>query len=230
MTAPLAWLYAVPYEQFMSAADSVSLNLWTLAIVSVWRVLLVARAITALYGAKWWSSFFVVMCFVDTLALIILFLATLPVFNVMGGIRLSEAESLIQSTAFLVGTLGFLTWLVWFIGLCVVGAKGKKHLEPADPATGHENYVSRPLWILAGASLLVWVFVLPLTQPKQRLRSQVEHLLTNGKIEKSLALLSSHEPSDFSTHWEPPPHVGYHNPRPPLIDVLEVLSTMETAP
>jgi hypothetical protein len=38
MTAPLAWLYAIPVERFLSAADSARANLWLLGIVSVWRV------------------------------------------------------------------------------------------------------------------------------------------------------------------------------------------------
>jgi hypothetical protein len=34
MTAPMAWLYAIPYERFMTPVDAVAANLWTLAFVS----------------------------------------------------------------------------------------------------------------------------------------------------------------------------------------------------
>ncbi len=44
MTAPLAWLYAIPYERFLSELGSVEANLWTLTVVGVWRVALDAAA------------------------------------------------------------------------------------------------------------------------------------------------------------------------------------------
>ena len=34
MTAPMAWLYAIPYERFMSPVDAIGVNLWTLALVA----------------------------------------------------------------------------------------------------------------------------------------------------------------------------------------------------
>src|ERR1041384_4053012 len=40
MAAPFAFLYAVPYERFLSAPDSVRANIWTLGIVAFWRLLI----------------------------------------------------------------------------------------------------------------------------------------------------------------------------------------------
>lgn len=40
MTSPLAWLYAVPVEQFMVPQSATLTNGWFLAIVALWRVLL----------------------------------------------------------------------------------------------------------------------------------------------------------------------------------------------
>ena len=39
MTAPMAWLYGIPYEAFLSPAHAIRANLWTLAVVSLcaWR-------------------------------------------------------------------------------------------------------------------------------------------------------------------------------------------------
>ena len=59
MTAPLAWLYAIPVERFMSPGDATAANLWFLAAVSVWRVLLITRALSRVARAQnslWCSS------------------------------------------------------------------------------------------------------------------------------------------------------------------------------
>ncbi|MFI5402219.1 MAG: hypothetical protein ACHQ1G_04720, partial [Planctomycetota bacterium] len=50
MTAPMAWLYAVPYERFLSPADAMAANLLTLGLVSVWRVALMVRVLVVLMG------------------------------------------------------------------------------------------------------------------------------------------------------------------------------------
>src|SRR5678815_281742 len=51
LTAPMAWLYAIPYERFLSPVQAVEANLWTLAFVSLWRVLLMSRVLAVLYRA-----------------------------------------------------------------------------------------------------------------------------------------------------------------------------------
>ncbi|MBY0229928.1 MAG: hypothetical protein K2W96_11660, partial [Gemmataceae bacterium] len=43
MTAPLAWLYAILYERFLSYEDAMDANVRTLGVVALWRVLLLAR-------------------------------------------------------------------------------------------------------------------------------------------------------------------------------------------
>ena len=99
MTAPLAWLYALPVETYLDAADSVRANLSLLALVSLWRVLLISRCASVLFGSSFLSAIFLVMLFADTLALVILFLTPLPVFNIMGGIPLTESERVIRGVA-----------------------------------------------------------------------------------------------------------------------------------
>ncbi len=48
MTAPLAWLYAIPYERFLPDPQAVKANLWTLALVAAWRVVLMIRVVSVL--------------------------------------------------------------------------------------------------------------------------------------------------------------------------------------
>ena len=118
MTAPLAWLYAIPVERFLSASGATSANLWLLAIVSIWRVLLITRVVMVLFGASL-AAIWTVMLFADTVVLAILMLTPIPVINVMGGVPLSQSEHMIQSTAITVGLFGGLSWFVWLFGFIV---------------------------------------------------------------------------------------------------------------
>ena len=228
MTAPLAWLYAVPVERFLFAAESTEANLWLLAIVSVWRVVLMTRVIAVVYVAKTWQAFFIVMLFADTVALSLIVLTPIPILQLMGGIRLTESESLIQSTAFLIGIAGVVSWLVWFVG--TVFAATRKHAVSRLADWSHESRVSRSAWALAVVSLLVWIPILPITQPEQQLRHAVERDLRNGRIETALRTMSMWKPENFPPHWDPPPRIGYGEQNPPILKVAETVQTTETTP
>src|SRR5262245_45792999 len=101
MTAPLAWLYAIPYERFLDPLDAVRMNLLTLGVVSLWRVALMIRVTRILFDYKSEEAFFLVLLFADAVALALLWFSPVPVIEIMGGIR-SEREQIIQSSAGLV--------------------------------------------------------------------------------------------------------------------------------
>ncbi len=96
MTAPLAWSYAVPYERFLSAVDAVLANLWTLGLVSVWRVALMSRALVVLLNYRPWAAVSVVLLFGDTVALFLLQFVPIPLINIMGGLHLTDSDRLLQ--------------------------------------------------------------------------------------------------------------------------------------
>lgn len=205
MTAPLAWLYAIPYERFMSATDAVRANLWTLAVVSVWRVLLITRAVNVLMGYRWWQALCLVMALADTEALLALYFLPLPIMNIMGGIRSPEREQILISAAFglLQGTC--CTLLVWYIGASAAIERCKPDWVFTQQAEAQPRAKARWLWGLALCAIVIWIFILPFTQPEQMLRREVESYLRNGRIAEALAELLGHRQSDFPPHWDPPP-------------------------
>src|SRR5262249_5189313 len=89
MTAPLAWLYAIPYERFMSSLDAMRASLVTLAVVAAWRVVLMIRVLVVLSGAGIFAASFIVLLFGDAVALLVSVAAPLPIplIEVMGGVR-----------------------------------------------------------------------------------------------------------------------------------------------
>lgn len=227
MTAPLAWLYAIPYERFLSAPDSISANLWTLRLVSLYRVILMSRVVSVITGVNLVASFFQVMAFADVVALVTVAFVPLPIIAVMGGIRLSESEQVINSATFAVWFLGILTLPIWILGTLISWAETKSQWQ-APPATGGST--SRNVWALAVGVNLIWAPVLPVTQGEQQRRWQAEHTLKSGRIAEALDFMSGHSPSDFPPHWDPPPHRVAVEHAPHILSVMEELTRREVAP
>jgi hypothetical protein len=95
MTAPLAWIYVIPFEQFLSPLAALQLNLVLLGIGSVWRVVLISRVIAVLTGRTWWIAFVRVL-FVSCVVLVAASSALdVPLFLIMGGIRMTPSEELL---------------------------------------------------------------------------------------------------------------------------------------
>ncbi|MCC7084625.1 MAG: hypothetical protein IT427_06425 [Pirellulales bacterium] len=240
MTAPLAWLYAIPVERFLTPADAVAGNLILLGIVSSWRVILMVRIVQVMFRFHALVAIFLVMLFVDGVAMVVLWFTPLPIFNIMGGIPMTEGETLIRSTATMVAVLGVLSFPVWLIGLGIFSALTRNGLQKAEAippqlkagGTAEEasSRVSQSLWALAIASVIVWFAILPFTQPQQRCRYDVEKLMHAGQIKQAIELMCAHKPGDFPPHWNPPPRVAYSNSTPPLFDVLNALATIDARP
>ena len=229
MTAPLAWLYAVPYERFLSPGGATSANLWTLALVAAWRVALMVRVVSVLTGRGVGPSVFLVMAFADAAALTAVYLMPKPVIGFMGGVRLTEAERAVGGTTVLVMFLGILSAPLWLIGGLIAFCTGRPTWQVPASSTGSERS-GRGVWALAVASLAVWIPILPFTQAEQRLRTRVEADLRGGRVAEGLAVMSAHDPADFPPQWEPPPRVGYGETSPDVLEVMDVLSAEGCAP
>jgi radical SAM superfamily enzyme YgiQ (UPF0313 family) len=230
MTAPLAWLYAVPFERFLSAGGAMQLNLVMLGIVSLWRVVLMTRIVAVVFRCRIFSALMVVMLFADAVAMIVLHFTPLPILNIMGGIRLSESEAILQSTACWVQLWGMLTLPVWGIGtLFVLGAgalaEGANWYWETASHQADSARARKGLWSIAGASLVVGLVLLPSAQHEQRNRWRVEQALLNGRISEALETMSALTPNDFPPHWDPPPRIAYGETKPDMNIVMHVLAT-----
>lgn len=235
MTAPLAWLYAIPYEEFLSAPESVNANLRTLFVVAAWRVLLITRIVTILYGTSWKSAFCVVMFFADSLAMAVLYFTDLPIFNIMGGVHITQSERVILNTAFIVGFWGWLSLPLWTIGTIVIGRIKPKSVEGPLPwhlkmRSFSKNGIHISLILPGLVSLLIWIPLLYQTQPKQINRYHAEKLLYSGKIDEGVSYMTSRDQSDFPIYWVPPPRVGYGEREPRIEKVfIKLLGEDETS-
>ncbi len=228
MTAPIAWLYAIPFERFLSAGDAAAANLWLLALVSFWRVLLITRVLSVLYssGSHAVSSasfFFLVMLFADTVAIGLVSTIDMRVFVVMGGVRMTDAERVLVGAKMLVLFFGVLSWPVWALGSLLVVQSHKTTWGWTGGDVPCVAPIGRSVWSLVAASLVVWCFVLPWTQPSQQLRGGVERAMRAGRFREALDVLSAHQLADFPLHWDPPPRIGFNHERRRILKVIAAL-------
>ena len=217
MMAPMAWLYAIPFERFMDPGWATRSNLTLLGIVSVWRVTLMIRCITVLYGASIVAATMPVMVFCLAMGYAALILIPSPVFLIMGGIRLTESEDLILGMKMSLTAAGVLTSPIWGIGyltLCAVRSPWKWQLHEE----GNRNFgVSRAAWLIGLASVFIWVPFLLWTQSEQKLRWSAERMLLSGSIEELCKLTRENPERHFPPHWDPPPRLSYGESLPALI-------------
>ncbi len=110
--APPAILYAIPVERFMSLADAQAANVWFLAIVATWRVVLYIVFLVRYAGLRWLS---LTVAAVLPLTIIVAGLTALnlerAVFNLMAGINPGAGTPADAAYAILFG-LTYLSYLI----------------------------------------------------------------------------------------------------------------------
>jgi hypothetical protein len=112
MTAPLAWLYALPVERWTSVENAIDLNIAFLAIVAIWRVSLYARYLRVGWRFDWLAT--IVCTFLPLVAIVTsltLFNLEHAVFSIMGGLqREGASERVIDETYKVVVEITFFAW------------------------------------------------------------------------------------------------------------------------
>ena len=229
MTAPMACLYALPFERLMSPGLATRANLTLLAIVSIWRVTLMIRSVSVLFGASLVAASMPVMVFCLAIGYAALQLIPSPVFMIMGGIRLTESEEIILGTRMWLiagGVLSAPIWLIGYVSCCSIKSPWKWELNEFE----HRNQpVSMTAWLLALMSLLFLTPFLPRTQHEQWLRWRAEKLILAGSFDELSSFTQEHPAIELPPHWDPPPRIGYGETKPELISTLLAIRTSHPA-
>jgi hypothetical protein len=220
MTAPLGWPYAIPYERFLSPLEAVKANLWTLALVSIWRVALMTRVVSVVFGLRVRAALPLVMLVADAAALAALYLVPLPVIHVMGGI--SPEQDALAWAAMLVTVLCWLTlpfWIGFASAEVYIG-----HNKPAwqVAATSERAGLGTGALTFAGLTVVAWAVVLPFTQREQIVAHRIERAYRTSGPLAALTMMSEHNRIEFPPNWQPPPRKF---PGEPSID--ELLNMLE---
>lgn len=223
MTAPLAWLYGIPVERLGSEETAVQLNILFLAVVAFWRVILIIRVIAVLYGANLEDVTPVVLLFADSVMLTMLAYFPIPVLSFMGGIKSNPAESMIAMTTIFARLAGYFSFVIWLLGTMIAFVLSAPW-HPTNVTPTRPTEIARSVWSLAVLAIVGWCSLLPMTQPEQQLRRQVEQLFRSGDLKAAVALMSGHRQRDFPPFWDPPPRIAYPNQKVgfSVADVLDL--------
>lgn len=201
MTAPVAWLYAIPVERWFDSLVATKMNLVLLAVVSLWRVLLMARAMQVVTAAPYLISLVWVMFAASIEALVVFFFGggfARAIMASMGGMRNSPEESLLygaMNTAF----VGAMWTAVITLVLGLVWRPRGLLIPLREPATSSFQ------WGSLATAAVVWIAVAIVPQRELANTVAAEKLLVTGQTRLALDYLSARELDQFSPGRPLPP-------------------------
>lgn len=212
MTAPCAWIYAIPVESFTSILTATKWNISFLAIVSLWRVFLMARCIQILSGENFYSSLVRIALPASAVMCIASLLKGMDLVGIMGGVKLSPEETILSTAA------NFTTITCFW--LCIFSVIFTVSLIQYRSKIGHLPFPWRQA-PLNKKILLYYVLLIPLalatsfpTQQKAQRNYTLKQLLQNHSptgADASIKYASQFERADFlASHHFPPGPKQHH--------------------
>jgi hypothetical protein len=200
LTAPIAWLYALPVERFLDSVSATQANVALLGVVSLWRVLLMARVLQVRCGAP----FFAALVWVLLAAGVEVFAVGIfsPAFSKsimagMGGMRNSPEEDILLAALKTTMGAAFYGTPVALVLAFVVRPKGLRSFPVQQPA-------SVPVVLLV-ALAVVWGAVAVVPQMEVVRTAKARRLVDAGKFREAMDYLASHQPRDFAPAVPLPP-------------------------
>jgi hypothetical protein len=213
MTAPIAWIYAIPVERWYEPVEAARWNVRLLLIVALWRVLLMGRVVSVIWEVPFLRGLSRVLLPAALETLLIGFFASLgrAVMAGMGGLRNSPAEDVLLQA---LGTTMAAAFFIAIIGGAVEFSlrRFKMRTIPWQPETGFPRWRAPWLLLLAIASVGWWMSIKP--QQEQFLTHQAKTLAQRKDWAGLVAFLSKHRQEEFAPSIPLPPtayeywHVG----------------------
>ena len=211
MTAPCAWLYGIPVEGMTDLMTATKWNIAFLAIVALWRVALIVRAVSVLTGIHWLRVLPLVLAPAALEALVGSFFKKLSLINVMGGIRLPPSTLLLQKAAEIT-----MTGSLVLLAICVIGSfMARPARKPLDRP---KTTVLRSTPAIAAMSLLAWAGVAIPMHPQVANLGHLTSLIRQNDLPAAVAFASGKTREDFPRNQLLPPEPPWF--RFKLLDLL----------
>lgn len=229
MTAPVAWLYAIPVERFFDPYRAAQANITLLGIVSLWRVLLMSRIMSVLFQIHYLRALAWVLLAAAIEVYVVTFLNVFfggsfsrHVFAAMAGMRNSPEEALLGSV------LGFvLNWSWAVLVVCLFGLASRRFRGTIHPLP--KLLPAEVPWLQLAVVAGIWAVIAIGPQIEQQHFITHAALIHNAAYSEALAYLGKHQKGDFppSRRLEPNPYeFQVWDDLPPTIALL----TPDTAP
>lgn len=204
MTAPIAWLYAIPVERWNDPVPAAQWNIGLLTVVALWRVFLMSRVISVIGEMTFLRAFGKVLLPAALETIAIAFVAGFgrQVMAGMGGLRNSPAEDVMIKALSTASGLALIAAVAGFL-LQFVCRKQSVRTEPWRPKSDIRPWQA-PYVLLAVVGVLCWgISIKP--QQQQRLNSEAAQLARSGRWGRLVAFLSEHRKEEFAPSIVLPP-------------------------
>jgi hypothetical protein len=159
MTAPIAWLYAIPVERFLTSYNAAVANLCLLAVVAAWRVLLMSRIVQVVNEVPFSRACGWVLVGASLEVIIVVFCGGIfggtmsrSIMAGMGGMRHAPEEQLIISALSAAWTGAWVLLIACVIPLAAAKYRGS---AAPYPDTVNRSRLSKALLVLP----LVWIAI-----------------------------------------------------------------------
>jgi hypothetical protein len=224
LTAPMAWLYAVPVEIMADEVTALQFNLTALSIVSLWRVLLFSRVVSVQFHLPYLVSLLWILLPCMLVAFAVLLKAIMPMIAIMGGLRLTQTQEMLRE--FQSNVLGILYYsmLPVFIAWCATIAFSRIRSETSIPLNERVTRISKSAWSVAITAVFVLLIGASVFQPNLWRSARVDQQLSQGEFESAIALMDAQGEDAFPINWDPPPQFPRGDvSRPNLTEMVETL-------
>jgi hypothetical protein len=201
MTAPIAWLYAIPVERFLDSLNAARANVALLSIVSLWRVALMARVFQVLFRVPYFTG--LVWVLVPVCAEVIGITLFGGVFARalaagMGGMRNSPEEEILMNV------MGVAFWgsigLIFLAALMAAALRPREHIQSFPPM-----HRGRMPWSVLGFAAMVWCGVAIGPQIEVSRNAHVERLMRDGQHREAIDFMNKMGQGNFAPSRPLPP-------------------------
>lgn len=217
LTAPCAWIYGIPVELYTDILTATKWNIAFLAIVSLWRVALVIRAVTILTEAPWPRVSLFIIAPAALEMMVGSFYKGLSLVGIMGGVRLPPHDELLRQASAFTSAASFWVFIASLLAIFFIKGAAKK------PLHRHSSGFPKSSLILAAATVVIWAAMAIPFQPAIKNRHHLTQLIRQKDYEAAIAFASSKRREDF-------PAIHYLAPDPTVYIYTYPLEPLEMLP
>ena len=228
MTSPLAWLYAIPVEQWMSLENAARINIGLLTLVAIWRVVLMVRVLVLVTGGHWFRCLVAVLLPSSVEAFVMTFFLHMQLVGLMGGVQLPPHEEILAAALNVVGLASFWIAAVTFVLWCILGIiRTTTEMALQDRCSAfpaHRSGVPKRALIFTLVALGAWTaYALP-WQVKQYHRFMVRHYIGKEDYRSALQFIAQRNRDSFpAPGYLPPDPLDPYSGTSQLIEMLKSL-------
>lgn len=200
MTAPCAWLYGIPVESMTDITTATKWNIAFLGIVSLWRVVLMTRAVAVLTGVTSRRALALILAPAAFEMMVGSVFKSMSLVQIMGGVRLPPHTKLLQEASHFATEASFWVFVVAVIACWRIKGVAVTPLDRTSTAVA-----PRSAFMLAVASVAAWALAALPFHGEIVNRDRLEHLVDERKFSEAVAFASSKTRADFPRHYDVPP-------------------------